>query len=242
MMDYGTAGERIAALRERVAAAAYRSGRKTEDVKILAVTKFHPESAVRAAYKAGLRLFGENRVQEAEGKYSEALRSELPDIQLDMIGNLQSNKINKALKTFDGIQSVSSLGLFLGIAARAAPRIKPLRLMLELHTAEDSKSGFSDEDQLLRTAEAYARLLEEQKENLCIRLTGLMTMAPFTADEAAVRASFGRLRKVFEDMHRRFRFPGFEELSMGMSGDYEIAVEEGSTLIRVGTALFGERR
>jgi len=242
MTEYGSAAERIAAVQERVAAAIRRSGRRPGSVKIMAVTKFHPETAVRAAYEAGIRLFGENRVQEAEQKFSNALRSELPGARLDMIGNLQSNKVNKALKIFDGIQSVSSLELFLSIAARAVPRAEPIRLLLELHTAEDSKSGFPDETQLFNAAETYARMLSEQTEKISICLAGLMTMAPFTADEAAVRASFSRLRRVFETIQQRFRLPDFEELSMGMSGDYEIAVEEGSTLIRVGTAIFGERQ
>ncbi|MDX9826706.1 MAG: YggS family pyridoxal phosphate-dependent enzyme [Spirochaetia bacterium] len=238
MTDYGSAGERITAIREKIAAAAQHSGRKAETVKIMAVTKFHPAAAVRAAYKAGIRLFGENRVQEAEGKYSEALRSELPGIELDMIGNLQSNKINKALALFDGIQSVSSLGLLQTIASKA----KPIRLYLELHTAEDSKSGFSDERELFSAVEAYARIMEDQKGAAGIRLAGLMTMAPFTGEEASIRASFCELRRVFEAVRQRFALPGFEELSMGMSGDYEIAVEEGSTLVRIGTAIFGERQ
>jgi hypothetical protein len=256
MTEYEKVAERVSVIKEKLAVAEQRSGRTSGAVKIMAVTKFHPEAAVWAAYQAGLRLFGENRVQEAEQKYSATLKSEMPGIQLDMIGNLQSNKINKALALFDGIQSVNSLELFQGIVAKletknaqstqvavgARIRKKPLRLFLELNTAEDSKSGFTEEGQLLATVEAYASILEEQKENIGISLTGLMTMAPFTTDEGAIRASFSTLRRIFEDIRTRFRIPGFTELSMGMSGDYEIAVEEGSTLVRIGTAIFGERQ
>jgi pyridoxal phosphate enzyme (YggS family) len=245
MAEYETAAERIALIKEKISAAAHRSGRKPDEVKILAVTKFHPETAVRAAYGAGIRLFGENRVQEAERKYTEALRADLPDFELHMIGNLQSNKINKAMTLFDSIQSVSSLELLESLVMKAAPKTQekapPLALYLELHTAEDSKSGFPDAKALFSAMEAYERILEEQKENIGVRIVGLMTMAPFTADERSIRASFSRLRLLFEELRQRFSLPGFEELSMGMSGDYQIAVEEGSTLVRIGTAIFGDR-
>ncbi|NLX46231.1 MAG: YggS family pyridoxal phosphate-dependent enzyme [Treponema sp.] len=241
MTEYELTAERIAIVEERISSAAFRSGRNPDAVKILAVTKFHPEAAVRAAYTAGIRLFGENRVQEAEKKYSGRLRSDLPGIELHMIGNLQSNKINKAMALFDGIQSVSSLELLRAICSKAESMTRPLRLYLELHTAEDSKSGFPGENELFSAMEAYAKSLEEQKGAAGVRLVGLMTMAPFTPDERAVRASFRRLRRAFEEIRRRFVLPGFEELSMGMSGDYAIAVEEGSTMVRIGTAIYGDR-
>lgn len=245
MAEYETAAERLAAIRENISAAALRSGRKPDAVKILAVTKFHPESAVRAAYQAGVRLFGENRVQEAEKKYNATLRSDLPGIELHMIGNLQSNKVNKAMALFDSIQSVSSLELLRSIVTKAEPRTAenapPLALYLELHTAEDSKSGFPDAKAIFSAMEAYEKMLEEQGGKASVRIVGLMTMAPFTADETTIRASFRRLRLLFEELRQRFALPGFEELSMGMSGDYRIAVEEGSTLVRIGTAIFGDR-
>ncbi len=245
MAEYETAAERIALIKEKISDAAHRSGRKPDEVKILAVTKFHPEAAVRAAYGAGIRLFGENRVQEAEQKYTETLRADLPGIELHMIGNLQSNKINKAMTLFESIQSVSSLELLESLVMKAAPRTQektpPLALYLELHTAEDSKSGFSDAKALFSAMEAYEKILEDQKGKTGVRIVGLMTMAPFTADERSIRASFRRLRLLFGELRQRFALPGFEELSMGMSGDYQIAVEEGSTLVRIGTAIFGDR-
>lgn len=238
MSEYRSVADRVDSIRQRITAAAKRAGRRSEEIRILGVSKFHPAQAVLAAYAAGLRYFGENRVQEAEGKYASLLGAELPDIQLDMIGNLQSNKINKALALFDGIQSIGSQELLQAVLARAVSRKKPLRLCLELHTAEDSKSGFTDLDTLYSAVEDFMRYPEKPKGLI---LSGLMTMAPFTEDKSSIRASFRSLSKAFAEIQRRFSPPGFSELSMGMSGDFELAVEEGSTIVRLGTAIFGER-
>jgi PLP dependent protein len=157
---------------------------------------------------------------------------------VDLIGNLQSNKVNKALRFFDSIQSVGSIELLEAIAVRAHERDKKLRLFLELHTGEDSKSGFPDIDSLLQAIESY----EASKPTNMIELVGLMTMAPFTNNEKLLRESFRRLYRTRDEVGKRFSLPCFTELSMGMSGDFEIAIEEGSTLLRIGTAIFGERQ
>ncbi|MFA6366158.1 MAG: YggS family pyridoxal phosphate-dependent enzyme [Candidatus Hydrogenedentales bacterium] len=244
MSDYDFVKENLESIHTKVRAAAERSGRSAEAITILAVTKFHPQEAVREAYACGIRRFGENRVQEAAGKYLPELLSEMPGIRLDMIGTFQSNKINKALKLFDVIQSVSSISLLQAIAARAGD--KNLGIYLELHTGEATKSGFPDNDSLFEAVETYLRWKSDAGRNSELRyplvLSGLMTMAPFTDDQMTIRRSFRKLSEAVEEIKKRFDLPGFGQLSMGMSNDYEIAVEEGSTLLRIGTAIFGARR
>lgn len=234
MNEYGFVSEGYARVLEGISAAAARSGRKLEEVSLLAVTKFHPIEAVQAAYDAGARLFGENRVQEAEDKYPAFLVAH-PDARLEMIGHLQSNKARKALSLFSRVQSVDSIELLVELGRRAAAAGSSIEVLFELRTGEDSKSGFPDEEALWAACDAAAGI-----EGIASR--GLMTMAPFTGDVPSIRASFRRLRAASEEAGRRFSFPRFDVLSMGMSGDYTIAVEEGSTLVRVGTAIFGERR
>jgi len=237
MAEYDFVAGRVEELRERIAAACARSGRRPEEVELLAVTKFHPAEAVLAAYDAGLRSFGESRVQEAEAKFPSILDSR-PDLRLDMIGHLQGNKAKKAASLFGRIQSVDSAELVRALGERALAAGRRLEILLELHTGEESKEGFESLDELKRGRDAAL-------ECPALTLRGLMTMAPFTADEAAVRASFRKLHAAFE-LIRPGLPPGpgseaFDVLSMGMSGDFEQAVEEGSTLVRIGTAIFGER-
>ncbi|HRY53436.1 MAG TPA: YggS family pyridoxal phosphate-dependent enzyme [Spirochaetia bacterium] len=234
MGEYGFVAERYARVLEGIGAAAARSGRRPEEVSLLAVTKFHPLEAVEAAYAAGARLFGENRVQEAEAKYPAFLAAHA-DARLEMIGHLQSNKARKAPGLFSRVQSVDSVELLAELDRRAAAAGLRLELLFELRTGEDSKSGFAGLDELWAACEAAAGMASAVPR-------GLMTMAPLASDPAPVRAAFRRLRSALEEAARRFAFPGFDVLSMGMSGDYELAVEEGSTLVRVGTAIFGERR
>lgn len=243
MAGYALIGDNIGIVRERVEKAAARAGRDPSDIAIMAVSKFQPEEAVAAAYSAGMRLFGENRVQEAAAKYA-GLRSTCPLLKLHMIGSLQSNKINKALGTFDAIQSVDSIQLLEAIVRRMpGSRSLPFELYLELHTGEESKAGFPDEDSLFRAVEAFLAMSGEGsgQAGAACRLAGLMTMAPFTDDEKAIRGSFRRLAGARDGISRRFGLTGFGGLSMGMSGDYGIAIEEGATLVRIGTAIFGER-
>ena len=234
-MDYSFVAERAELVRARISAAASRAGRDPGGIELLAVTKFHPVEAVRAAWDAGLRSFGESRVQEAEAKFP-AFLAERPEARLDMIGHIQSNKAKKAVAIFSRLQSVDSAELLLGLDARALAADRKLEVLLELHTGEESKEGFPGAEELYRALD----LLLGKKER-ALEPRGLMTMAPIASEEAPVRASFSTLRMALEECRHRFGLDCFDVLSMGMSGDYEIAVAEGSTLLRIGTALFGAR-
>jgi pyridoxal phosphate enzyme (YggS family) len=242
MPEYGFVADNSRRVLERVEAAAARAGRKPDEVSLMAVSKFHPLEAVEAAYAAGLRLFGESRVQEAEAKF-EAFLPAHPEARLELIGQLQSNKAKRAASLFSRIQSVDSESLILELDKRARAAGLRLEILLELHTGEESKSGFPGLEELLRAAELIASLgAGGGGRTSGIELRGLMTMAPYTQEEAPIRASFRALRGAREELARRFGFASFDVLSMGMSNDFELAVEEGSTLVRVGTAIFGQRR
>lgn len=241
MGEYDFIGENALRIQESMERAASRSGRKPSEISLMAVTKFHPLEAVEAAYGAGLRLFGESRVQEAEGKF-EAFLPDHPDARLELIGSLQSNKAKRAALLFSRIQSVDSEALLLELDRRARAAGRRLEILLELHTGEESKAGFPDRESLFRAAELLESLSGSGLEQGGLVLKGLMTMAPYTRDEVPIRASFRALRSAREELDKRFHFKGFDVLSMGMSNDFEIAIEEGSTLVRVGTAIFGQRR
>ncbi|MCE5256451.1 MAG: YggS family pyridoxal phosphate-dependent enzyme [Spirochaetaceae bacterium] len=241
-MAYDFIGDNINKTEERIAKAAYRSGRRPEDIELLAVSKFRPIEAAMAAYAAGVRHFGENRVQEAMQKYSPEARNSMPGASLSMIGTLQGNKAGKAAKFFDSIQSVDSSELLLSLAVKSIGRDSPLQVFLELHTGEESKSGFPDLDSMFRAIDAYHAAAAESPDTLPIMLSGLMTMAPNVEDEVAIRKSFRSLERAREEIVSRYRLPEFTELSMGMSSDFEIAIEEGSTCVRIGTAIFGARQ
>ena len=228
-----TVASRIAAVRERMAAACDRAGRPASSVELLAVTKFNPADAVEAAWRAGVGSFGENRVQEAEAKFS-SLAGAIPGSAVHLLGHLQSNKAKKAAALFDCVQSIDSEAILSELARRAAELGKTLDVLFELHTGEESKSGFPDADALLRALEASAALPS-------LRPRGIMTMAPYTDDVAVVRSSFKACAAVFRKAGATFAFPAFDILSMGMTNDFETAIEEGSTMVRVGTAIFGAR-
>jgi pyridoxal phosphate enzyme (YggS family) len=209
----------------------------------MAVSKFQPAALVDEARRNGVRLFGENRVQEAAEKFfagdparpgGPPLRTLVRDCEVHMIGSLQRNKAKPASRIFDCIQSLDREEIIVELARHGAGRERPLPVLLELHTGEASKSGFPDGDSLLRAAE---RLLSFPG----LLAAGLMTMAPFNAGESSIRASFRALVRARGLLVSRFPQADWSCLSMGMSGDFEIAVEEGSTLLRVGTAIFGER-
>jgi pyridoxal phosphate enzyme (YggS family) len=226
--------ENIEKTEEKIQRACEASGRKREEITLLGVSKFHGREAVEEAWRGGIRCFGESRVQEAAEKFP-LFGENHPDFALHMIGSLQRNKVKRALSLFDCIQSVDRDDLIRELAKHGAGREKPLELLLELHTGEESKSGFPGLEELYGAVElilAYP----------CLSLRGLMTIAPFTGDRGAVRSSFRRLGKAREELEKRFSPDiSLNCLSMGMSNDFEIAIEEGSTLIRVGTAIFGER-
>jgi len=227
--------ENIEAIEERIVQACLRCGRKREEVTLMGVTKFQPVEAVDEAWKAGLRHFGESRVQEAAAKF-ENFREEHSDTELHLIGSLQRNKAKLAASLFDCIDCLDRESLAAELAKHTAARSGPLPLLLEFRTGEDSKSGFTDLDDIFRTVELILSC-----PSLSIR--GLMTIAPNTRDDKVLRAAFRSLVKVRQELERRFPAEGrtWSCLSMGMSGDFETAIEEGSTLLRIGTAIFGER-
>ena len=234
--------ERIEMVREKMEKAAQRSGRKPGEIQLMGVSKFHGAEKVGEAVKAGLLLFGESRVQEAVKKYP-LLKENYPEITLHLIGNLQRNKVKNINEVFDGIQSldrdelVSALG---DAAAESAKGDKTLTVLLEMHTGEESKSGYPDEDTLSRAAELVLSFPS-------LKLSGLMTMAPFypqigITEERDIRRSFKKLADARDRLVQRFSQSGFSCLSMGMSNDFELAIEEGSTLVRIGTAIFGDQQ
>ena len=222
---------RLARARERVAAAAARSGRSGAEVRIMAVTKTQPRAALEAALAAGLDLLGENRVQEAAAKLDPPLPGAGAEVHL--IGHLQRNKARPAARLFHTVQSIDKLATAQALQRVLGATGGSMDLLLELNTSgEAAKHGFASAAELRRALDAIARLDR-------LRVRGLMTMAAWNADAGAVRGCFRALRRLFEDLAAGR--PGFDTLSMGMSGDFEIAVEEGATLVRLGTVLFGAR-
>ena len=232
-------------VRERIASAATRAGRQVGEIQLLAVTKFHPFEAVRAAYDGGIRLFGENRVQEAESKFRDQDAKNLAGYSLHMIGNLQSNKIARSVELFDAIESVGDLGILDKAIHFSAQKQKSIGLFLELHTGESTKGGFESSEALLMAVEHLLKTVSKM-QNDGIRtkplLQGLMTMAPFHADREELRTAFRKLASARRAILDRFPEISGLELSMGMSGDFELAIEEGATIVRIGTALFGDRK
>lgn len=198
---------------------------------LVAVTKTHPVEAVRAVRAAGVEDVGENRVPELEEKVAEVGRGA---VRWHLIGHLQRNKVRKALPLFDLLHSVDSLRLAETVSEEAVRAGVTARVLVQVNSAgEETKGGFAPAEAL----DAAGRICEMPG----LRVEGLMTMAPFTDDEATLRSAFGTTRRLWEEAGRQVR--GFHalHLSMGMSNDFDIAVEEGSTLVRVGTVLFGER-
>ena len=227
---------RVAHIQEKIDAACLRSGRDTAEVALMAVTKFQPLQAVQAAWNAGVRLFGESRVLEAAEKFNafRETQSSGAEMRLHLVGSLQRNKAKTAAALFDCIQSVDRDSLIDTLGTLTIARESPLMVLLEYHTGEETKSGFPCRDSLYRAAD---RILSFSG----IKPAGLMTMAPFTDDTVAVRRAFRELASARDELAKRFPSESWSCLSMGMTGDFEIAIEEGSTMVRIGTALFGER-
>jgi pyridoxal phosphate enzyme (YggS family) len=214
--------ERLAAVRERIVRAAENARRDPAGITLLAVTKVFPAAVIQEAYELGLREFGENYVQEFEGKAPAV--SGLAGARFHLIGHLQSNKSARAAELFQVIQTVDSAKL----ARRLNASGRALDAMIEVKLSEeDAKSGAAPEE--------LAALIAAVRDCPNLRLLGLMTMPPWSDDPQAARPYFRRLRELREEH-------GLEQLSMGMSHDLEAAIEEGSTCVRVGTALFGKRR
>ena len=227
---------RLELLEEKIDAACRRSGRGRQEIKLMVASKFQSLETVETVSKAGLRLFGESRVQEGREKFSRFWEKYPRDgsIELHLIGSLQRNKAKSAASFFDCIQSVDRPSLINDLGALTADRESPLMIMLEYHTGEETKAGFPDPDSLFRAAESVLSFPG-------LRPVGLMTMAPFTDDEAVIRASFRKLVTARGELEKRFPGGQWSCLSMGMTSDFDIAIEEGSNLIRIGTAIFGER-
>jgi len=211
-----------------------RAGRRPEEIRLVSVTKTVGVDEIKQALDVGLRIFGESKVQEAKHKISD-LKLQISNLTAEwhLIGHLQRNKVRHAVQLFDMIQSVDSEGLAEDIDREAARIGKIQRVLIQVKLSEeDTKSG-ATEAAMPRLAETVSGL-----ENL--KLEGLMTIPPFFDDPKAARPYFRRLRELRDELTKE----GFDlpELSMGMSGDFEVAIEEGATLVRVGTAIFGERR
>lgn len=228
--------ENISCVRERIAAAARRAGRNPLTITLMAVSKTFPPECVREAYASGIRVFGENRVQEFANKV-ESLR-DLLDAQWHLIGHLQSNKATKAVELFGAVDSVDSVRLAEKLHTAAAAVKKTLPVLIEINVGgEEAKSGVAPEsrelEQILTGGPRW--------KNLAIR--GLMTVPPYTDDPQGARPYFRSLREIQDRIAVR-HLPGIsmDVLSMGMSHDFEVAIEEGSTCVRVGTEIFGERQ
>jgi pyridoxal phosphate enzyme (YggS family) len=227
--------DNLARIRERMASVARRSGRDPADVKLMAVSKTFPAEAIRQAYAAGQRLFGENRVQEYAGK-AESLR-DLPGFEMHLIGHLQSNKARKAAELFAAVDSVDSVKLAERLNASAADLGRELPVLIEINIGgEEVKAGVAPDSAELEDLLASASRFTD------LQICGLMTVPPFTDDPEGARPYFRRLRELRDQIAAR-NLPGvtMDELSMGMSHDFEVAVEEGSTCVRIGTAIFGAR-
>ena len=227
--------ENISRVQERMAAASLRSGRKPEEVTLMAVSKTFPPEQIREAYDSGLRIFGENRVQEFAEKI--VALSDLRDAEWHMIGHLQTNKAIPAAELFSHIDSVSSVRLARRLNSAASGLGKKLSVLIEIKIGgEAAKSGVPPEFLELQD------LLNAAPELPFLDFRGLMTVPPYSHDPEQSRPYFRKMRELFQHIARR-RLPAvrMEILSMGMSHDYDVAIEEGATCIRIGTAIFGER-
>jgi len=227
-------------VRERMAAAARRSDRNPEEITLVAVTKAIEPAIVREAIDLGLRDFGENRVQEAEWKVPL-----LPEVTWHMIGHLQRNKVKKALPIFDLIHSVDSLRLAQEIDRRASRIEAGVPVLLEVNlSGEATRYGFRMAPCVTRgeEKEAFFSYVEQTLRLPHLEVRGLMTMAPLVAHPEEARPYFQRLRGLRDELREGFPQVGWEDLSMGMTDDFEVAIEEGATMVRIGRAIFVERR
>jgi PLP dependent protein len=220
----------IQEIQKRIAEASTRSNRKPGKIVLLAITKTISVDMIRQAFDAGLRDFGENRVQEVLGKIGE-----LPaDIRWHLVGQLQTNKINKILGKLTLIHSIDSIRLAEALSMRLENQFQDI--LVEVNTSGEASKAGIDPDKCLETVEQIVKLSG-------LKLKGLMTVGPLTDNPLAIREAFKRLKGLFEEIKtREWADREFSVLSMGMSGDFETAIEEGSTLVRIGTAIFGERR
>ena len=227
--------ENLESVLNKIRAVEKRAFRDENSVKLVAVSKFHPAESVIEALVAGQLLFGENRVQEAAAKFDE-IRAQGFEPNLHIIGSLQRNKVKEAVRIASCIESVDRIELIEEIEKQAAKINKNIEILFEVHTGEDSKAGFTSEEELSLAIERCANGSFPH-----IIPKGFMTMAPFTEDKDLIRKSFVTLRSLRDKFQKIYPNLDLSELSMGMSGDYEIAIEEGATIVRIGTAIFGSR-
>lgn len=224
--------ERLESIRERINTAAIGAKRNPDDVKLIPVSKTHSVETLREAMAAGMNCFGENKVQEAEGKIAELGRENL---EWHLIGHLQNNKARRAVKAFDVIHSVDSVELaerLERICKEEGREILPMLVEVDL-ADEESKQGIKEKD--LPALVEFLRSCEH------LRFKGLMILPPYFENPEDVRPYFHRLREIRNELAAQNAFDGAGELSMGMTHDFEIAIEEGATMVRVGTAIFGMR-
>jgi hypothetical protein len=227
--------ENIALVEGRIAAAARRAGRNPADITLMAVSKTFPPELIREAYDAGIRVFGENRVQEFAGKAGAVLN--LTEAEWHLIGHLQSNKAAAAAELFGTVDSVDSARVAQKLNAAAEKAVKVLPVLIEINVGgEEAKSGVAP------SSEELEQILVGASRWKNLRVRGLMTVPPYTEDPEEARAYFRQLRKIRDGIAaQRLPAVSMEVLSMGMSHDFEVAIEEGATCVRVGTAIFGER-
>lgn len=216
--------QNVEEVKTRIARACDRAGRSSDEVTLVAITKTHDASGVRAAHKAGLRHFGENRIQEADSKL-QGLQDLQKQSTWHMVGHLQTNKVKTAVQLFDIIQSIDSLKLAETVNSNAS-ELFPVLLQVNI-AEEDSKSGFAVGE--------ITQVVDEIGKMPNVEIKGLMTIAPWVNDPEEVRPVFKQLRELRDSL-------GLEQLSMGMTDDFEVAIEEGATIVRVGRAIFGKRR
>ncbi len=225
----------LALVQQRIEAAALRAGRAGRQVTLVAVSKTQPFAAIAAAYEAGQRDFGENRVEELWPKVEEAKAQGLNEIRWHLIGTIQSRKSAGAIGPFTLIHSVDRLKLVKRLDRDAAAAGTMMDVLLEVNVSgEESKHGFSPDEVLAAVPELVALS--------ALRVCGLMTMAPLVAEAEATRPVFRRLRQLRDRIAQDHAGVVWPELSMGMTNDFEVAVEEGATLVRVGSAIFGARQ
>ena len=224
--------ENVAQVQERIAAACRRSGRRPDNVKLVAISKTFPAECIRAAYEIGLRDFGENRVQEAMAK-----QPALSDLSIawHLVGHLQTNKAKAARELFHWVHSLDSFRLAQKLDQAAATGDSRLPVLLEVNLGDEASKAGVGESELIQLAEQVSQL-----ETLEVR--GLMVIPPFLDDPELVRPYFRRLRELAQEIElKNIANLSMRELSMGMSHDFEVAIEEGATIVRVGTAIFGAR-
>jgi pyridoxal phosphate enzyme (YggS family) len=232
--------ENIAQVRERIAAAARRAHRNSDEITLMAVSKTFPAERIREAYAAGLRVFGENRVQEFAGK-ADALR-DLRDIEWHLIGHLQTNKAAKAAALFDAVDSVDSMRMAEKLNGFAESSGKTLSVLVEINVGGENVGGEKEKSGVAPSSDELDQILRGGPRWGNLKIHGLMTVPPYTEDPEGSRLYFRQLRQLRDSIAAR-KLPqiGTAVLSMGMSHDFEVAIEEGATWVRVGTAIFGDR-